>query len=158
MNVPTKATSAAQVPAELIGKWRVARELRTNNITCWDDKQAHTLIGTEIEYGKDSLQWGKTHLKVQHVRKATFDAEQFLREYSGSGGGVRFHDLGVVTPTVNVLQIQHADIEWKDSNGNAQYEIPGDWALLRDRNSIVISVCSVYFEAQRVTPHVPALP
>jgi hypothetical protein len=146
------AQNHTTVPAELVGKWRVDRELPTSNITCWDEKQAHALIGTEIEYGKDSLRWTKIEVKVQSVKTETLHAEQFLREYSGSGGGVRFSDLGIVTSTTRLVEIQHSDRVWKDVKGDEHYEIPGDWAIMRDPRTIVISVCSVYFEAKRARP------
>jgi hypothetical protein len=150
--VPAHADSSGQIPAELIGKWRVVRELPTNGVTCWDEKQAQALIGTEIEYGKDSLQWGKIQVKAQNVQLTTFDAEQFFREYSGSGGGIRFGDLGITTQTVRLVKLQHLNVSWKDHGGQEHYEIPGDWALLKASNRIVLSVCNVCYEAKRLLP------
>jgi hypothetical protein len=34
----------------------------------------------------------------------------------------------------------------------ATTEIPGDLLLLKNRNTIVFSVCNVYFEAKRLRP------
>jgi hypothetical protein len=139
-----------EVPAALIGQWSITRELPTTAITCWDSREARYLWGKHFQIEPQFMVWGQTQVRIQSVRETTFDDESFLRAYSGSGGSVRFGYLGVTSPTAQVVEIQHPDIKWKDPRGQDHYEIPGDWALLKGPNTIVVSVCNVYYEAKRV--------
>jgi hypothetical protein len=43
-----ETASAKTVPKELWGTWVVRREVPTTAISCWGDKEAKKLIGTEI--------------------------------------------------------------------------------------------------------------
>jgi hypothetical protein len=140
----------AQVPTTLIGQWNITRELPTTAITCWDSREARYLLGKHFQIGPGLLIWGHTQVPIQNVRETTFDDESFLRAYSGSGGSVRFRYLGVTSPTAKVVEIRHPDIKWKDPGGQDHYEIPGEWALLKAPNTIVVSVCNVYYEARRL--------
>jgi hypothetical protein len=139
-----------QVPTTLIGRWSITRELPTPAITCWDSREARHLLGKHFQIESGILMWGQTQVPIQSVRETTFDDESFLRAYSGSGGSVRFQYLGVTSPTAQVIEIHHPDIKWKDPSGQDHYEIPGDWALLKAPNTIVVSVCNVYYEARRL--------
>jgi hypothetical protein len=141
-----------QVPAALIGNWSVVRQLPTFGITCWSGQEARFLLGKRFELKSESLQWQHNRVPTQNVRITTFDDESFFKANSGSGGGEHLHELGVSSPTAQVVEIQHPDIKWKDPSGQDHYEIPGDWALLKDPNTIVVSVCNVYFEARRLPP------
>jgi hypothetical protein len=142
----------AQVPTALIGRWSITRELPTTAITCWDGRDARYLLGKHFQIGPDVLIWGQTQVPVQSVRETTFDDESFLTAYSGSGGSVRFRYLGIARPTAQVVEIHHPDRKWTDPGGQDHYEIPGDWALLKAPNTIVVSVCNVYYEARRLPP------
>ncbi len=64
------ATGAQDIPTVLQGKWIVSRIIPTRTITCWDQKQAEKLIGTEIDYTADSLRW-KDLLASHPLRGAT---------------------------------------------------------------------------------------
>ncbi|HEY6445691.1 MAG TPA: hypothetical protein VIY53_04470 [Acidobacteriaceae bacterium] len=75
-------------------------------------------------------------------------AIQFHDEYSGGGAAdsqIDFAQLGIRAPSVTIVKLSHADA---DITG-ATVEIPGDWALLKDNNTIILSVCNLYFEAHR---------
>jgi hypothetical protein len=141
-----------QVPAALIGNWSVVRRLPTFGITCWSSQDARFLLGKRFELKSESLLWQHNRVPTQSVRITTFDDESFFKANSGSGGGEHLRELGVSSPTVQVVEIQHPDIKWKDPSGQDHYEIPGDWALLKAPNTIVVSVCNVYYEARRLPP------
>ncbi|MGA7289712.1 MAG: hypothetical protein WBX02_16535, partial [Terriglobales bacterium] len=47
--------SAQNIPQELVGKWIVQRELPARTISCWGEKEAKAILGTEIEYTTDSF-------------------------------------------------------------------------------------------------------
>jgi hypothetical protein len=125
-----------QVPAALIGNWSVVRRLPTFGITCWSSQDARFLLGKRFELKSESLLWQHNRVPTQSVRITTFDDESFFKANSGSGGGEHLRELGVSSPTVQVVEIQHPDIKWKDPSGQDHYEIPGDWALLRRQTQL----------------------
>ena len=143
--------AAQNIPQELVGKWVIQRELPTRTISCWGEKEAKAIIGAEIEYTADSFRW--KHIVVKHptIAVAVVSAEQFLRENSSpsvNGSQVRFRQLGVDASVVRQVGINHTPAEIT----GATTEIPGDVVLLKNRNTIVFSVCKVYFEAKRLRP------
>lgn len=140
--------AAQSVPKNLRGKWRVRRILPADTISCWGDREVKRLLGTEIEYTADSFRW-KDHLVTHPIVKVTVvKAEQFQKEYSGSGSFVDFGLLGIRASQATRVQIDHAPA---DITGGT-VEIPGDDVFIENRNTIVFSVCNVYFEAKREGP------
>ena len=140
-----------EIPQELVGKWVIQRELPTRTISCWGEKEAKTIIGTEIEYTTESLRWKQIVVKHPTVEVAVLSAEQFQPENSSprvNGSQVSFRQLGINAPEMNQVRINHAPAELT----GATTEIPGDVVLLKNRNAIVFSVCNVYFEAKRLRP------
>jgi hypothetical protein len=144
--------SAAQnIPQELVGKWVIQRELPARTISCWGEKEAKGIIGTEIEYTVDSFRWKRVVVKHPTVTIAVVSAEQFQRENSSpsvNGSQVSFRQLGIDALEMEQVSINHAPAEIT----GATTEIPGDDVLLKNRNVIVFSVCNVYFEAKRLGP------
>lgn len=143
--------AAQNIPQELVGKWGIQRELPTRTISCWGEKEAKAIIGTEIEYTADSFRW--KHIVTEHptVAVAVVSAEQFERENSSpsaNGSQISFRQLGINAPEMKQVSINHAPA----AIAGATTEIPGDVVLLKNRNAIVFSVCNVYFEAKRLRP------
>jgi len=139
------------IPQELVSKWVVQRELPTRTISCWGEKEAKALIGTEIEYTVDSFRW--KHIVVKHptVTVAIVSAEQFQSENSSpsvNGSQVSFRQLGIHASQMKQVSINHQPAEIT----GATTEIPGDVVLLKNHDAIVFSVCNVYFEAKRLRP------
>lgn len=137
------------IPRQLWGKWRVHRELPTSTISCWDEKQARALIGTEIEYTIDSFRWKNVKIEHANANIKVVGAQQFHDENSGqgaTGSSVTFHQLGIKSTKVTQITIDHPAAEIT----GATIEIPGDSVLLKAQNTIILSVCNVYFEAQRI--------
>ena len=124
-------------PAEHIVRWR-------------GDPQAKALLNTEIEYSGDVLRWKDVITRNPDASTELLTAERFHDDNSGRGTSssqVTFRELGISSNQAIEISIKHppADITW------ATVEIPGDRVLVKDRNTIVLSVCNVYFEAHRVT-------
>ncbi len=78
-------------------------------------------------------------------------AKQFHDDNSGQGANssqVTFGQLGIKAATANQVAINHpgttSELPVEPS------EIPGDVVLLKSHNTIVFSVCNVYFEAKRL--------
>jgi hypothetical protein len=143
--------AAQNIPKELVGKWVILRELPTRTISCWGEKEAKAIIGTEIEYTADSFRW--KHMVVEHpsVTVAVVGADQFERENSSpsvNGSQVSFRQLGIDATKTKQVSINHQPAEIT----GATTEIPGDEVLLKNRNVIVFSVCNIYFEAKRLRP------
>ncbi|ABF42569.1 hypothetical protein Acid345_3568 [Candidatus Koribacter versatilis Ellin345] len=143
--------TAQQVPATLQGKWVVKRELPTRTISCWGEKEAQQVIGTEIEYTEDSFRW-KDHT-IHHpkitVRRLTGD--QYHDEYSSpasDGSQVDFTQLGIKSATAEQIEFGHPPAHVVSESS----EIPGDVVLIKHHDAIVFSVCNVYFEAERAQP------
>jgi Lysozyme inhibitor LprI len=143
----TKAS--APISAEILGKWKVQKVLPTDTISCWDQKQADALIGTELEYKPDSLRWKTTTVKNLGATTTTVDAQQFMTDNSGSSSVVTFKMLGIAVPKVKQVAIEHAEVTIQDGSPNGSLEMPGDAVMLNGADSLVFSVCSVWFEARR---------
>jgi hypothetical protein len=141
-------TPAQTIPRNLWGKWTVRRELPTTTISCWSDKEAKALIGTELEYSPELFRWDKTVTKNPTVETTTITALRFHDENSGRGTAssqVTFQQLGITKDSVVQIVIQHPPA----SIAGGTVEIPGDAVLVKDQSTIVFSVCNVYFEAKR---------
>ncbi len=140
--------SAQEIPAQLRGRWVVTRDLPTSTICCWGEKESKELIGTEIEYTADSFRWKNIVTNHPTVRITVLNAQRFHDENSGGGAydsQVSFRELGISAPRVKQIELGHepADITV------GTIEIPGDRVLIKDENTIIFSVCNVYFEAKR---------
>jgi endoglucanase len=136
------------IPKELWGKWVVRREVPTTTISCWGEKEVKTLIGTEVEYAPGFFRWHKWVTKNPAAEITIVTAEQFHDENSGMGTNssqVTFQQLGIKADRATQVVFQHpaANIT------GATTEIPGDHVLIKDENTIIFSVCSAYFEAER---------
>ena len=139
---------AQTVPRTLWGKWIVRRELPTTTISCWSDKEAKKLIGTDLEYSSELFRWNKTVTKNPTAETTTITAQQFHDENSGGGANssqVTFQQLGIRRQSVVQIAIQHpaANIT------GGTILIPGDTVMGKDEHTIVFTVCNVYFEAKR---------
>jgi hypothetical protein len=142
------STPAQTIPNELFGRWIVRRELPAGTISCWSEKEARGLIGTVLEYSSESFRWKAVVTKnpIAEVRIVT--AAQFHDANSGRGlhsSQVTFRQLGIKADKAMQVTIQHP----MASISGATDEIPGDSMLIKDKNTIIFSVCNVYFEAKR---------
>lgn len=136
------------IPQELIGHWTVLRTLPTKTISCWGEAEAKTILGTEIVYTADSLQWKDAVAKDPKVTKNVISARDFALDNSGGGANdsnVSFKQLGITSARVTQLTIEHANA---NVTGGTT-EIPGDVVLLRDPAHIIFSICNLYFLAER---------
>ena len=143
-----KSVPAQTIPKELWGTWVVHREVPTTTIACWGDKKAKKLIGTELKYSTQLFRWNKVVSKNPTAETITMTAQRFHDENSGGGTNssqVTFTQLGITEEKAVQIVIRHpaANIT------GATDEIPGDTVLLKDKDTIIFSVCSVYFEAKR---------
>jgi len=139
---------AQTLPKELWGTWVVHHEVPTTTISCWGDKESKKLLGTEIEYSAQLFRWNKIVTKNPTAETTTLTAQRFHDANSGGGANssqVTFAQLGIKEEKAIQIVIRHptADIT------GATNEIPGDSVLLKDKNTIIFSVCNVYFEAKR---------
>jgi hypothetical protein len=138
--------AAEPLPARLRGSWRITRILPTHNVTCWGQDQAVKLVGTTLTYSEHSMHWYGGAVPLQGIVTREVSADQFYKENSGSGGyDVDLKMLGIRAESVTEVDLQHEDA---DITG-ATTEVPGDAVLLAGPNRIVISACSVYYEAVR---------
>ena len=58
---------------------------------------------------------------------------------------VTFRQLGIKAPTAMEIEIRHPEAHIT----GATIEIPGDVILVKNKNTIIFSVCNLYFEAKR---------
>jgi hypothetical protein len=148
-------TSAQTIPKELWGKWVVRRELPATTISCWGEKEAQKLLGTEIEYSAGFFRWSKVVTKDPTAEMKTITAQQFHDENSGKGvtsSQVTFQQLGIKADSALQVVIRHPGIE--NTGATEPGEIPGDNFLVKDKSTIIFSVCNVYFEAERKLAHI----
>jgi hypothetical protein len=129
------ATSAAAqtIPAELLGKWVIQRVIPTSTISCWGDKEAKRIIGTEVEYATGSFKWEASAVNHPVVDVVVLTAEQFREEYSGADANssqVSFRQLGIRMANAKRVSIKHAPA---NITGGTT-EIPGDTVLIKDEH------------------------
>jgi hypothetical protein len=144
----TPGSIGQEIPEQLRGEWVVSRIIPTRAISCWGQQEADQLLGTEVEYKSDSFRWKDVVTAHPTVSTKTMSADQFESEYSGGGAAdsrVTFRELGVQAKQATIVELGHP----RANITGATIEIPGDWALVKSINSIIISVCNVYFEAHR---------
>jgi hypothetical protein len=143
----TATASAQSIPKEIWGNWTIQRQLPTRTISCWGDSDAEKLIGTQIEYSDKVFRWERTTTPNPVAEVKTVTAEQFRAQNSSpssNGSQIDFHQLGIGA-AAKEISIQH-----KPANiTGATVEIPGDDVLVKNPDTIVFSVCSLYFEARR---------
>jgi hypothetical protein len=147
-------TFGQAIPEELWGKWVVRRVLPTTTMSCWGEPEARKMVGTEIEYSAQIFRWKNVITRNPIADSTIIGAKQFEDENSGGGANdsqVSFKQLGIKASQVKQIAIRHP----VGNVTGATIEIPGDLVLVKDRNTIIFSTCSVYFEASRVTtsPH-----
>jgi hypothetical protein len=143
-----RPTAAQTIPKELWGNWVVRREVSTQAVACWGEEKAKALIGTEIEYSAAIFRWDTVVKKNPIAKIKTITAQQFHAENSGRGAKssqVTFGQLGIKADKVTQVEVQHPAANITGATG----EIPGDTVLIKDKKTIIFSVCSVYFEAER---------
>jgi hypothetical protein len=140
---------AQNIPSLIWGKWIVRRELPSRTISCWGENDAKAIIGTQIEYSDKIFRWNGVVTNNPTSETKTVTADQFSNENSSpssNGSQVSFHQLGIVAKSAREISIHH---EPANISG-ATVEIPGDSVLVKDSDTIVFSVCNIYFEAKRV--------
>lgn len=148
------ATASHDIPPQLRGDWTVTRLIPTRTISCWGQREAIRLIGTTVHYSTDSFWWKKHKVPNATVGTRSLTAFQFRVEYSGGGAAdseIDFNQLGIRTQSATIVKIQH---QAANITGGST-EIPGDWVLLKNKNTIILSVCNLYFEARRSQEHRP---
>jgi hypothetical protein len=143
------AKPANPMPAELLGAWTIRKILPTQTISCWDEKQSRSLIGTDLEYKTDRLRWKTTSVRYVNSAVTIVKAEDFAADNSGSQSSVAFKDLGISAPQVKQVTIEHPDVTIDDGSKGGTTEMPGDHVMLKSPSALVFSVCNVYFEAVR---------
>jgi hypothetical protein len=143
-SAPAQSLLPAQpVPKDIWVHWIVTRQLPATTISCWGDRSAKILA-----YSAQSFRWKNIRTKNPTATTRTLTAQQFHDEKSGGGANssqVTFAQLAIKTDQVLEIKISHPDA----SITGATSEIPGDTVLSRDKNTIISSVCNIYFEAKR---------
>jgi hypothetical protein len=140
--------SNGHIPRGLWGTWVIGRELPASTIACIDEAQAKRITGTELEYGDEIFRWKDIVTNHPAAEMALITAQQFRRQDSGSDSQVSFQQLGINQTEVPEVTVKHLDSDVIDGTT----EVPGDVALVKDRDTIIVSVCNVYFEAKREIP------
>jgi hypothetical protein len=139
---------AQSIPKEIWGKWTIRRELPTRTISCWGEADARKIIGTQIEYSDKIFRWNRVTTNDPTAEVRTVTAARFEKENSSpsvNGSQVSFQQLGVLAGQVTEISIHHEPADLT----KATVEIPGDSVLVKDANTIIFSVCNLYFEATR---------
>jgi hypothetical protein len=146
----TGAIAYAQtIPREVWGKWVVRREVSTTTISCWGEPEARKLIGSELEYSEKIFRWNTIITNDPVAESKIITAQQFHDENSGgsvNSSQVDFQQLGIKQARTTEVKIHHADAPLSATTN----EIPGDDILVKDTNTIVFSICNIFFEAKRV--------
>ena len=142
------AVALQEIPQQLQGNWRVTRLIPTRTVSCWGNRDAKKLLRTTIHYGANSFEWKNHNVSDPRVAVRSMTASRFHDEYSGGGASdsqIDFDQLGIQMPSPTIVTLSHPEANITGSTT----EIPGDWALLKDNDTIVVSACNLYFEAHR---------
>jgi len=128
--------------------------LPTTTISCWGEREAQKIMGTEIEYSAEVFRWKDVITRNPIVIPTIIGAEQFHDQNSGRGTNssqVTFKQLGIKAAEAKRIVIQHS----VGRVAEATTEIPGDDVLVKDHNTIIFSMCNLFFEAKRaaISPH-----
>lgn len=144
------SSTTTDVPESLRGTWTVTRIIPTATITCWGEQDSKKLIGTYIEYSARGFRWQDIQTNSADITLDRLTGEQFHDRNSGGGGRFTGFLEGPRdgTPEVTQISFSHPDA----TISGATNEIPGDRVLIKDRNTVVFSVCNVWFEAKREPP------
>jgi hypothetical protein len=134
-------THAQAIPPTLTGTWRITKILPTRNIQCWSADRAKTLLGTTLRYAPYRLTSLAGKTPVSQALTRTLSLSKFQVDYN-----VNLSDLGIVTPDVNEIALQHKDSAFT----GATTRVPGDTVLLVSPTHIVISACGVFYSAIKV--------
>lgn len=146
----SQSEAATPIPSALLGRWSVTKIIPTQAVGCWDEKQAQQLVGNQIDYKAGSFTWNDRILRNQGVTTTTVEAQEFVEDNASDSAYVDFPILGISTPSVQRIIIQHQDISVPGITDQGSEGIPGDNVLVKDSNTLIFSQCGVWFEAQRL--------
>lgn len=110
---------------------------------------ARRIIGTTISYSSNGLSWRNLRTKAQAAKVRTITKREFHDENSGgsaNGSQIDFQQLGITGESATQITMSHPD---QNITGSTS-EFPGDEVLLKTPDTLVFSLCNVYFEAKRV--------
>lgn len=142
-------STAQSIPKDIWGTWVIRRQLQTTTVACWGNEDAKKLLGTQLEYSEKLFRWNNTTVSDPTAEARTITAQEFEDENSGIGihsTPITLQQLGIKQDHVSEVMIQHSPAHiWPETS-----EIPGDDILLKLPDTIVFSVCNIYFEAKRV--------
>jgi Surface antigen variable number repeat len=145
------ATAQAQtIPEQIWGKWVISRKIPTTTISCWDEAEAKTLLGTQIEYSSEVFRWKDVVTAHPTAEAKMVSAEQFHDDNSGKGSNssqITFRQLGITAKQVMLISIHHPPANITGGT----IEIPGDEVLVKNKDAIIFAACNVYFEAKRAS-------
>ena len=143
---------AQGVPKVLWGEWMIGHDLPTTTISCWGEPEIKKLVGTKIEYSADFFRWQTISVNHPVVETKVVTAEQFAEDNSAvsvNGSQVDFDQIGIRAKSAKQITINHPAANISNSTTT---EIPGDKVWVKNPDTIIFSVCNVYFEARRVKP------
>ena len=134
---------AQGIPKQILGKWRIVREVPTSTISCWGVTEAKAILQTEIEYTTESFRWKNVVTKDPRVEIAALTAQQFHDENSGGSANssqVSFRQLGIKAAKAVQIAILHPPAE---ITGQLQRfpETPS-WSKTRTRSSSLFAICT----------------
>ncbi len=151
--LPPSRARRVDIPPELVGVWVILKILPTATMVTMDDAQARALLGTEIEYTRQSLRWNHQLVTRPFVNSYLVDSADFTRSNSGTGSGaashVTFEDLGIRSERARCVAIYHPYPDSEKLSDRCEVPIPGDAVLFKSARSIVFDVCGWWFEAYR---------
>jgi hypothetical protein len=138
------------IPEQIWGNWVVSRKIPTTTISCWDEAEAKTLLGTQIEYSSGVFRWKDVVTAHPTAETKMVSAERFHDDNSGKGSNssqITFRQLGITVRQVMQISIHHPPANITGGT----IEIPGDEVLVKNKDTIIFAACNMYFEAKRVS-------
>jgi len=144
-----RAQNANGIPRGLLGRWRVERIIPTRTITCFGEREARSIVHTEIEYSQTAFHWNHHVIPYTSASSRILNAEEFHDDYSGGGANdsqVDFDQLGIRSSTVTLVTFAHGVVNIPGMDCG----IPGDTVILSDSRHILLNVGNLYFMAVRL--------
>ena len=150
---PPARAQKADIPPDLVGVWVIRKTLPTTTIVTMDEAQAQAIVGTEIEYTRESFRWKSLSVSRPFVNTYLVDSSDFTESNSGTGSGaashVTFEDIGIRGGRARCVSIYHQYPDRDMPSDHCGVQIPGDAVLFKNPHTIVFDLCGWWFEAYR---------
>jgi hypothetical protein len=122
----------------------VRKHIQTEGVTCWDEKQARAIVGTMLDYEPDGFRWNGKYMRNLGTKVHEINAND-IALYNR----VTLSQLGIPSPMVKEIEIQHPDAQVFDKTSDCCSAVPGEAVIMKSSSVLIFSLYGVFYEASR---------